>query len=212
MKIKFSRAICLLVLSAMMQGGCASSSRSAGAPTVVDVFWDTYLFTNVTRLSEDREVKSWARVSPDGTKMLYCEENKQSRNAQRNIMLLRDVSVPAKTMLISDTDAYAPSWYENSTNYLFVAMEGKVGRIVRSAITGGGKTYINRNPIGTADTNPSIRNGVILCDTVISGRRQLISMRDNRLEVNKQVTQLFSEIGSRRDLPSYSSDGKYIIF
>ena len=239
--IKKSRIVVgLLSLAIVMLGGCASK------PVTVDVFWDTSLLQNVTRLTDDGLLKSWAKISPDGTKMLYCEANKHS---QWNIILLRDVTVPAKTPLITDS-AYAPSWYENNNNYLFVAVEGGTGKIVRSAITGGGKTYVTRNPVGSDDTRPVIKNGAILCDTLANNRRQLISMKDNGTEVtilgdghspswhptqskfvfirenandsgnsvyemdlaSVQVTQIFSETGSRCGSPSYSSNGQYILF
>jgi len=97
-------------------------------------------------------------------------------------MLLRDVNSPAKTPVI-DEFAYAPSWYANNTNFVFSASERGGSRIVRAAITGGGKTYVSRNPLGKGDSRPVVKGDVILCDTEINGRRQIMSMKDNGTEV-----------------------------
>jgi hypothetical protein len=36
---------------------------------------------------------------------------------------------------------------------------------------------------GDSDANPSIKGNTILCDTLVSGRRQLVSMKDNGTEI-----------------------------
>jgi TolB protein len=192
----------------------------------------------VTRLTDDGLDKDWARISPDGTKLLYCEAN----GSQWNIMLLRDVNVPAKTPLINI--AWAPAWNENNNNFLYVISESGSYKILRSAITGGGKTYVTRNAVGVGDNNPTTRNGVILFDTTVRGQSQLVSMTESGTEItilgegatpswhptedrfvfirNKaiyemdmestQVTQLYSETGMECYQPSYSGDGQYILF
>jgi len=175
-----------LLLSAVgfITGGCSSS------PKTVDVFWDSSLLQNVTRLTDDGLAKDWARVSPDGKQMLYCESTKSIQRSDYsgdsyqywNIVLLRDVRIPAKTPLISDY-AYAPAWSDNNTNFLYVANEEGNSRIMRSAVAGGGKTYVTRNPAGRYDARPSYRRGAILCDTNVSGKRQIVSMRDNGTEI-----------------------------
>jgi TolB protein len=237
--IKNSRLVTIaavpLVLIAIMMGGCPSS------PSTVDVFWDTSLLQNVTRLTDDGLEKHWARVSPDGSKMLYCEFSKKS---QWNVILLRDVTVPAKTPLVTDY-AYAPAWYNNNNNFLYVTPEGGSGRIIRSAISGGGKTYVTRNSVGKDDHHPSVRGEVILFDTETNnGNRQIVSMKDNGTEItilgdghspswhpsqakfvfirednvyemdlaSLQVTELFSDPKYRSVMPSYSADGGYILF
>jgi Tol biopolymer transport system component len=54
---------------------------------------------------------------------------------------------------------------------------------MRSAIMGGGKTYITRNSVGKFDSHPSVRGEIILCDTEVNGKRQIVSMKDNGTEV-----------------------------
>ena len=166
----------LFSLAVIILGGCASSKKKT---VTVDVFWDTALLQSITRLTDDGLLKRWPKVSPDGTKMLY---NEQTANGQWNIVLLRDVTVPAKTPLVSG-DAFSPAWYDNNNNFLFVTLERGDHRIIRSAIAGAGKTYVTRNPVGRLDDSPSIRGEVILFDTETNGKRQIVSMRDNGTEI-----------------------------
>jgi TolB protein len=127
---------------------------------------------------------------------------------------------------------------------VYVVYEGGVNKLVRSNISGGGKTYITRNPIGNSDTRPDLRENVLLCDTVINGRRQVVSLLDNGTEVTvlgeghspswhpdeprcvfirndgvfemnlltNQATQIYADTDSWCRLPSYSPDGRYILF
>jgi Tol biopolymer transport system component len=174
-------AAAFLALVIIMTGGCASSGAKS-----VDVFWDTALMQNVTRLTDDGLQKAYAKISPDGTKMLYCEMAKN--DSQYKIMLLRDVTVPAKTPLINDS-AYTPAWYGNNINFVYIADEKAGTRIIRSAITGGGKTYITRNDIGLTEECPSVRGEAVLFDTLVDPnaypgpKYQIYSMRDNGTEL-----------------------------
>jgi uncharacterized protein YceK len=112
----FSVAMVLISLAVLMLGGCGSLFEKK--VKTVDVFWDTSLMQNVTRITDDGLDKAWAKISPDGLKMLYCEIPKN--DSQYKIMLLRDVTVPAKTPLINDS-SFAPAWYGNNTNFLYIA-------------------------------------------------------------------------------------------
>jgi TolB protein len=152
--------------------------------------YDTALLAGVSVITDDKLSKDWVKVSPDGTKLLYCESDKVVSPSDLsgtdynywNIMLLRDVSVAAKTPLVTDY-AYAPAWYENNTSFIYVVNEGGSSKLIRSSIAGGGKTYITRNPIGKNDARPAIRNGIILCDTEMNGKRQIVSLKEDGTEV-----------------------------
>jgi len=173
-------AAAALLIAVIVMGGCASLFGNKKVVTV-DVFWDTSLLQNVTRLTDDGLLKRWPKVSPDGIKMLY---NEQNTKGQWNIILLRDVTVPAKTPLISSSDnAWNPAWYANSNNFVYVSTERGDNRIIRSAIAGGGRTYITRNPVGRLDDRPSVRGEAILFDTDTGGKRQIVSMKDNGTEI-----------------------------
>jgi len=234
----FSGVIILFSLIAIMLGGCGSLFGKK--EKTVDVFWDTSLLQNVTRITDDGLQKYFPRVSADGKMMLYGE---LSSNGQQNIILLRDVTVPAKTPLVSG-DAFAPAWYSNNNNFVFVLTEKGDNRIVRSAITGAGRTYVTRNPVGKLDSRPSVRGDVILFDTDTGGKRQIVSMKDNGTEItflgdgespswhptlpkflfvrngdiyemdmaSIQVTQLFSDPNYNCAFPSYSANGQFILF
>jgi Tol biopolymer transport system component len=158
-------------------------------------------------------------------------------------VLLRDITVPAKTPLITG-NAYNPAWYANNNNFLYVSSERGENRIIRSAIAGGGRTYVTRNTVGRNDDLPSVRGEAILFQTETGNNFQIVSMRDNGTEITFlgdghtpswhptepkylvirggdifemdmatiQATQLFSDSNFNCAMPSYSADGKYILF
>jgi TolB protein len=166
----------LVVLAVFLLDGCAglSGTRKTGEEVT---FWDPALLSNVSRITNDGLFKDWAAISPDGTKLIYCEREKD--DGLRNIVLLRDVNSPAKTTLIKD--GFAPAWYENSSTFMYVTLESDSYKLIRSTIGGGGKTYVTRNTSGFGESWPSVRDGVVLCNTVTHDplQRQLVSMRDN---------------------------------
>ena len=215
------------------------------------VSYDSATLQNVTRITDDGIYKDWARISPDGNKILYCESESTLRWSDISsewvtsykIVLLKDAAKSAKTPLINDI-SWAPAWAEDSNTFIYVVQEGGNWKLVRSNISGGGKTYITRNSIGKWDTVPNIRNHVILCSTLINNKRQIVSLNDDGTEVTvlgegswpswhpkggkyifirdgnifemdlktNQATQLFSEKDYECRVPSYSPDGKYILF
>ncbi|MDR2052414.1 MAG: hypothetical protein LBP80_03290 [Treponema sp.] len=178
---KEARSVLFFAFVVCVSLGCASDPQTSGAIT-----YDTALLTGVSVITDDKLSKNWVKASPDGTKLLYCESGKVVSRSDLsgvsynywNIMFLRDANIAAKTPLITDY-AYAPAWYENNTGFIYVVNEGGSSKLVRSSISGGGKTYITRNPIGKDDARPVIRNGVILCDTEMNGKRQIVSLLEN---------------------------------
>ncbi|MDR1505801.1 MAG: hypothetical protein LBI67_01725 [Treponema sp.] len=230
------QVIVLVGLAAVLIAGCAGlfGSRKVGEEVT---FWDASLLSNVTRITNDGLFKGWAKISPDGTKLIYCE--RKTNNGLWDIVLLRDVNSPAKTTVLKD--GFQPAWYENSSTFIYAVLDGSSYKLVRSSITGGGKTFITRNAEG--EWQPSIREGVVLCSTTTNG--QLVSMKDNGTEytylgegyspswhpfenkflfvrggniyeLDVESTQV-SEIYSDQDdwacaYPKYSGDGQYILF
>jgi TolB protein len=197
------------------------------------------------RVSDDKMRKDRVVLSPDGKKLLYTEWQKDKNSW--GIMLLKDISVFAKTPIINESGNY-PSWFGDSTSFVYVTDDGGSSKLVRSSITGGGKVYITRNPIGKFDYNPAENDGLIICDTDINGKRQLVSLKANGSDITilgegqrpswhpilpkivfvkegaiwemdsntTQVTQIYLDRRDGKNLvcdsPSYSKDGKYIVF
>jgi Tol biopolymer transport system component len=130
-------------------------------------------------------------VSPDGTKLLYCETktaiNTESSQAviQSDIVMLRNVNSSAKTPLITTGNAFTPGWYEDSNRFLYSFSENNARRIVRSLSSGGGRTNITRNPVGGNDERPVIRNGIILINTLEGGKWYIYSMLENGSDVTR---------------------------
>jgi TolB protein len=168
--------IVLAVLTGFLSAGCAGlfGAKKTGEDIT---FWDTATLLNVSRITNDGLFKDWATISPDGTKLMYCE--RKTNNGLWDIVLLRDVNSPAKTALIKD--GFRPAWYENSSAFMYVLHENGSDKLIRSAISGGGKTYVTRNTSGAGESRPSIREGIVLCNTVSEDLRQmqLVSMKDN---------------------------------
>jgi TolB protein len=233
------QVIVLVVLAAFLVAGCAGLFAKKTKEEVT--FWNPSLLSNVGRITNDGLFKDWANISPDGTKLIYCEREKS--DGLRNIVLLRDVTSPAKTTLLKD-GGFAPAWYENSSSFIYGLWEDSTYKLIRSTIGGGGKTYITRNTDG--EMWPSVREGVVLCNTwAVPLERQLVSMKDNGNEYtmlgmgwspswhpieNKflfiregniyemdvettQVSELYNDPdGYNCAYPKYSGDGQYILF
>jgi TolB protein len=165
-------------------------------------------------------------------------------------MLLRDANLPSKTPVVTEP-SFGPIWYDDNAGFIYVVYEGGSSKLVKSNISGGGKTYITRNSIGDFDSRPSVKGHDILCETGINGVRHLVRLKDDGSEVtilgegnspswhptenkfvfikdgsvfemnmgNNQVTQIYSAATDRNrnvvescSQPSYSRDGKYILF
>jgi len=237
-------SIAAVVLLIILQS-CGSTGRGKQVDVVS---WDEGLTTGVTRITNDGLHKNWVRASPDGTRLLYTEA---SRTGNWAIVYLRDSNNPAKTPMIGEI-AYSPSWYEDNTRFIYVSYEGGAGRLVRSSVSGGGKTYISRSAIGESDDTPIIRNGIIICSTWNINQWQIVSVNENGTEPtflgegrspswhptedkiifirnpddrsnpggdiyemdlkSGQVTQIYSDSSGLCYSPSYSPDGRRILF
>ena len=185
----------LLIACGLILDSCAHRRRRNSRPAPVEDVIDVANFTNrsmlqmVSRVTEDGLTKTNPVVSPDGTKLLYCETKTVMDNGaattHSDIVMLRNVNSSAKTPLVTTGNAFTPGWYEDSTRYLYSFSENNTRRIVRSSSAGGGRTNITRNPVGTTDRNPRIKNGVILIDTWESGNWYLYSMRENGSDITR---------------------------
>jgi TolB protein len=259
----FGRGIVAVVALFVIElAGCASQPATDVTITVV-----SSTLQNVTRVTDNTFRKSSVKVSPDGTKLLYCEANETDPKTTLyfddfRIMLLRDINISAKTPLVNDP-SYGPVWFDDNNGFAYVAYEGSGSKLVKSNIVGGGKTYITRTSVGDSDTNPSVRGDTILCDTLVGGVRQLVSLKDNGTQItilgegeqpnwhpngtkfvfirrtreqrgnttyypssvyemditSNQVTQIYAAVINEADgivescsRPSYSADGRYILF
>jgi len=177
----------LILSSSLVYGSCGSIFGKKADETFT---YASGTLRNVMRISDDGIEKSWLSVSTDGQKLLYCEQasdfnpdNNTKYNSSR-IIYLRNAMVFAKTPLIESYN-YAPSWYENGNNFVYITRnQNGTTQLVKSS-TSGGKTFVTRNPIGSGagDNNPSVRNDIIVCDVFINGNRQIVTLRDNGSEL-----------------------------
>jgi TolB protein len=183
-------ALLLVAVAALGLVGC-SLFGAKETETKLDrdtIFWDQSLLSGVQRVTDDNLAKDWARISPDGTKLLYCETDRRVSRGDRfgfrnwNIVLLHNVRSMAKTDLVTSGNARTPAWSDNNVNFFYISFEDNRGILVRSSITAGGKTYVTRTPMGNDDDMPNIRRGMILGDTWRSGARQLVMLRENGQE------------------------------
>jgi TolB protein len=169
---------CLSMLSGLFEGEVDST-----------IVFDAASLRNVVRVSDDGIDKGWLAVSRDGQKLLYCEQPvdfdpaTNSSSTSSRIMYLRNAAVFAKTPLV-ESYTYGPAFYENGTNFVYVLLnqDGNT-QLVKSSVAGGGRTFVTRNPIGQWDNHPSVRDGIIACDTWISSQRQIVTLRDNGTEI-----------------------------
>jgi TolB protein len=118
------------------------------------------------------------------------------------VMLLKDATKSPKTPIISEF-SHTPAWFDDSSAFAYVALERDGNKLVRSGITGGGKTYITRNPIGRYDARPNIKGHTVLYDSDINGKRQIVSVQDNGLDVT---------VLTEGHSPSWHPSGKKFVF
>lgn len=249
---KYFVSILLLVLFCFTFTGCFTTMWLFGLfddddddveLTVDDkITVDTGVMQNVVKITGDGLEKSHLAVSPDGKSLLYMQKTENS--SVWELILLKDALSPARTPLgIRDLDSLG--WYNDSKTFIYSGLDGTEEKLIRSSTAGGGKTYITRNTIGTADGWPRIKKNKILCHTKISGTIQIVCLNDNGTEItilvegkqpfwhpteNKfvfvqndnaicemdlnsyQVTELYSDKDSKFFSPTYSIDGKFIVF
>jgi TolB protein len=160
--------------------GCAT--RTADSMT-----YDSATLQDVIRVTDNGLRKDAVRVSPDGSKILYCEANVKKVNTyvsydQFSVMLLRNANLSAKTPVVTDP-SFGPVWYADNSAFVYAVYEGGSSKLVKSNITGGGKTYIASSSIGDFDTRPSIKGHDVLCETRINGVSHIVRLKDDGSEV-----------------------------
>ncbi|MDR0303104.1 MAG: hypothetical protein LBI04_12435 [Treponema sp.] len=187
----------LFITFVLVMGGCALLfGGKKGEEDVIDIanFTNRSMLQAVSRVTDDGQEKDSPLVSPDGSRLLYCERqtvfNKETNQwmIQSNIVMLRNVNSSAKTPLVTTGNAFTPGWYEDSTRYLYSFSENNTRRIVRSSSAGGGRTNITRNPVGINDQSPVIKNGVILItalDREFGGKWSIYSMLENGNDITR---------------------------
>lgn len=178
MRFKIIPVVIISIIIGTVLCSCAGLfGKKKGGDALVS--WDEGLTSGVTRITNDGIMKNWLRVSPDGTKLLYTEA---SKSGYWQIMYLRDANNPAKTPLIGEI-AYMPSWYTDNNQFVYISHESGIGRIVRSNVSGGGKTYISRSAIGQyGDNAPLMKNGVIVFTAINETRFEIATIKENGTE------------------------------
>jgi TolB protein len=179
--------IAVAALVGFSMAGCSSAPSN----TSVDVImYDQATLQELKRITEDGLSKDWLSVSPNGSMLLYCEslvplkrwtDISNDRIKSYQIMLLRDAEKPAKTQLVTD-NSISPAWYNNDS-YVYSVIEGGVPKLIKSNIAGGGKVYITRNAVGQYDIHPNVRGNLILCETEINKKKQILRLTDSGSDI-----------------------------
>jgi TolB protein len=181
----------LLSVIAFSLTGCGTvSSGSAGNFSNNVIIYDQATLRDLKRVTEDGLSKDWISVSPDGSMLLYCESlislNKwtdisNERVKSYQIMLLKDAEKPAKTHVVTDS-SISPTWFNNET-FVYSVIEGGIPKLIKSNIAGGGKIYITRNAVGQYDILPCVRGNLILCETDINKKKQMLRMTETGTDI-----------------------------
>jgi len=194
-KVVIIGIICVVITISLGLGSCLSLFGGRTVEEGIDVanFVNRSMLLGTVMITDDGIPKRSPVVSPDGSRLLYCE-TRVVRDAatgqdvtQSDIVMLRNVNSPAKTPLITTGNAFTPGWYDDNTRFLYSFGENNAYRIVRSSSAGGGRTNITRNPVGGRDENPSIKNGVIVFTTREGGRWVINSVLENGSEVTRLI-------------------------
>jgi hypothetical protein len=80
---------------------CAALLADCATKTADIITYDSASLSNVIRVTDNRFREDAVRVSPDGSKILYCEENVMNVDTyvsfdQFSVMLLRDANLPSR--------------------------------------------------------------------------------------------------------------------
>jgi len=169
--------------------GTVQGSSTAQGTTAETITYNQATLQNLVRITDDGLFKDWLSASPDGSMLLYCESSVPlKRNSisnehvnSFNIMLLKDAAKAAKTQLIMDK-SITPAWFGKDA-FVYCVLEGGIPKLIKSNIAGGGKIYITRNAIGLYDSRPSVRGNIIICDTEINKKKQIVRMTENGTDV-----------------------------
>ena len=184
---------CKTVLGLLIFGFMALTSTCSSTPKAVEeatITFDSSTLQGVSKITDDRLRKDKLSISPDGSKLLYCESEVQDLSVglyteDFKIVLIRNIGSGTKTPLITDSSFY-PAWFDDNATFVYVSFESGATKLVKTGISGGGKTYITRNPVGddkNKDVNPSVHGQTILIDTIINDKRQIVSLNASGTDV-----------------------------
>ena len=106
MKKGFSHVLTIgvIVLFVFLGIGCGTAER---AVVQTDVSFNSNTLQNVQKVTDDKLRKDWLAISPDSTKMLYCESEETKLNVRLwaddyKVVFIRNIATAAKTPLISE--------------------------------------------------------------------------------------------------------------
>lgn len=187
----------------------------------VQVSYDKSVLQNVSKVTDDGLSKVELAVSPDGNQLLYVEINKSVRSYITNMRdrnsgnyydcqmyLLRDISRPSKTPL-GLTFSYWPAWKIGSEDG---EPDIKNNVILCHTKINGKWQIATLNYDGTEIT--------LICEGYSPKwhprENKFVFIRDGGifemdLDLN-QATEIYKDVDFPCYKPSYSKDGKYILF
>jgi len=175
--------------------GCGTTSTgnstSVGIESTKVIEYDQATLQDLRLITSNGYSKDWLSVSPNGAMLLYCESIPKLKTTNISdkrvdtfqIMLLKDALKPANTVLVTDK-SITPTWYTNDS-FIYSVIEGKIPKLIRANISGGGKVYVTRSNIGAYDVHPSVRGNYILFDTEVNKKNVLYRTNDNGSEVTQ---------------------------
>jgi Tol biopolymer transport system component len=163
---------------------CVSMPGGIGGTDATIVYERTTVL-DIKRITDDGLSKDWLTVSPNGKMILYCDsltpvkktDISNPRVKSYRVMLLKDAMNAVKTQLVTDNST-APAWYNDNNTFVYSLIDNGKATLVRSNISGGGKLFITRNPIGLYDTRSTVKGTTLLFDTEINKKSQIVSATD----------------------------------
>jgi TolB protein len=66
---------------------------------------------------------------------------------------------------------------------VYSVIEGGVPKLIKSNIAGGGKVYITRNAVGQYDIRPNVKGNLVLCETEINKKKQILRLTDSGADI-----------------------------
>ena len=93
----------------------------------------------------------------------------------------------ARINVVIDKAPESAAFYENGINFIYADAERGSKQLVKGNVNSTAKTFITQRPLSNYDSFPSIRDGVIVCQTGTGNQANIVMLREDGVVVAHDV-------------------------